>query len=255
MQRRPFARETTLCLLAGVSLLVGASPPAASAALAPATAPAPAPAMDKTAPKIRGQKIIVMDDESADRPYVIDAAKKVARGYLGVGLTDLTPELRGHFGVPEDSGVMVSKVDAGSPADKAGIKVGDIVTSLDGKPVGTTFDMRQRIRAADDGAPATLEVWRNGKVQTFSAALEKRDRPEVDLAPLFLRKMDGDRMILRLDGEDLPDKLALPPPGAPRLRVQSLTGREAELEKRLKELEKRIHDLERQLGAAAPKAH
>ncbi len=284
MQRHP-SRETALCWIAGLGLLVGAAasgqstPPALSApqpGSAAATgsgsntaaagsntasaAAGQAAAADKAPAKvIRTQKVVVMDDGAAERPgdrqleYRV-VTKSVARGYLGIGLTDLTPELRSHFGVPQDAGVMVSKVDAGSPAEKAGLKVGDILTGFDGKPVATSFDIRQRIRAGEDGAAAPLEVWRSGKVQTLTANLEKRDRPEIDLAPLFLRKKDGSSMILSLDGEELPDKLAYPitapsVPGHPR--VQTLTSREAELEKRLKQLETRIHDLERQLGAAA----
>jgi len=246
--------QTTLCWLAGLGLLVGAAGMSEAAATG-----------DKTPGKVFfSQKIVAMDDDgTGDHPIEYRAlGKPVPRGYLGIGLADLTPELRAHFGVPQESGVMVSKVDAGSPADKAGVKVGDILTAFDGKPVASSFDLRHRIRGADDGAAATLEVWRAGKVQTLTANLEKRDRPEVDIAPLFLRKKDGDRMILSLDGEELPlpDRLTLPlqPNGGPgRLRVQTLNSREAELEKRLKELEKRIKDLEHQLGAsaAAPKQH
>ena len=267
--------QTTLCWLAGLGLLVGAAG-MSEAATAGDKTPAKtirkvefmvddAAAGDKTPAKtIRSQKIeFIADDGAGDHPIEYRVlGKPVPRGYLGVGLTDLTPELRAHFGVPQESGVMVSKVDAGSPADKAGLRVGDILTAYDGKPVASSFDLRQRIRGADDGAAAPLEVWRGGKVQTLTANLEKRDRPEVDLAPLFLRKKDGDRMILSLDGEELPlpDKLTLPPNGGPgRLRVQTLTSREADLEKRLKELEKRIKDLEHQLGASAavptPKQH
>jgi membrane-associated protease RseP (regulator of RpoE activity) len=247
--------QTTLCWLAGLGLLIGAAGMSEAAA-----------AGDKTPGKVFfSQKIVAMDDDGAgDHPIEYRVlGKPVPRGYLGIGLTDLTPELRTHFGVPQESGVMVSKIDAGSPAEKAGLKVGDILTAYDGKPVASSFDLRQRVRAADDGAAATLEVWRGGKVQTVTASLEKRDRPEVDIAPLLLRKKDGDRMILSLDGEELPlpDKLTLPfqPNGGQgRLRVQTLNSREAELEKRLKELEKRIKDLEHQLGASAapaPKQH
>lgn len=257
--------QTTLCWLAGLGLLVGAAG-MSEAAAAGDKAPGKATGSQKIefvagdnlpGKTLGSQKIeFIADDGAGDHPIEYRTlGKPVPRGYLGVGLTDLTPELRTHFGVPQESGVMVSKVDAGSPADKAGVKVGDILTAFDGKPVATTFDLRQRIRGADDGAAATLEVWRGGKVQTLTANLEKRDRPEVDLAPLFLRKKDGDRMILSLDGEELPlperFNLPIPPNGPGRLRVQTLTTREADLEKRLKELEKRIKDLEHQLGASA----
>lgn len=177
--------------------------------------------------------------------------KPVPRGYLGVGLTDMTPELRTHFGVPEDSGVLVSKVEPGSPAEKAGVKVGDIITSFDGKSIETSFDLRQRVREADEGEQAPIEVWRNGRAQTLTATLEKRDRPELDLGPMFFRRGKGDRvMLLGEDGEKLlpMDDILKRAEVAPRVRLQSISTREAELEKRLKELEKRIQELERQLA-------
>jgi len=251
--------RTTLCWLAGLGLLVGAA--GAGEATTPEPAPpavagAAAPAGEKAPGKVhRPQKIVTMDEAGGDHAaFEYRLGKPVARGYLGVGLTDLTPELRAHFGVPQEAGVMISKVDAGSPAEKAGLKVGDVVTAVDGKPISTSFDLRLRIRGAEDGAATTIEVWRGGKVQTLTASLEKRERPEVDLAPLFIRKKDGDRMILSLDGEELPDKLALPPGGPGRLRVQTFNSREAELEKRMKVLEKRIHELELELRAGSAPA-
>jgi S1-C subfamily serine protease len=126
--------------------------PAAGAAV-----PAGPSAGEKAPGKVhRSQKIVVMDDAGGDRAaFEYRLGKPVARGYLGVGLTDLTPELRAHFGVPQEAGVMVSKVDAGSPAEKAGLKVGDVVTAIDGKPVATSFDVRLRIRSSSARRTAT----------------------------------------------------------------------------------------------------
>jgi len=126
--------------------------------------------------------------------------------------------------------------------------VGDILTRLDGKAYGTSFDVRHRIRSAEDGAQTTVELWRAGKVQTVTATLEKRDRPELDLAPLFYRMKDNDKLLLHLDGADLPELPQLKlEQGQPLIRIQGLKGREQDLEKHLKDLEKRIKDLERQL--------
>lgn len=201
---------------------------------------------EKTAPQSSmRQQVIVLNDEGKSDKAIDSIAKKVARGYLGVGLLDLTPELRTHFGVPDDAGVMVSKVESGSPAEKSGIKVGDILTGLDGKPVVTSFDLRQRVRGAEEGTQSTLEVWRQGKVQTLSATLEKRERQEYDLAPLFFKK-DGNRVFLHLDGEDagaMPFKIE----SGRTVPMQRLQGREVDLEKRLKQLEGRIKELEHQL--------
>ncbi|HXO21735.1 MAG TPA: PDZ domain-containing protein [Thermoanaerobaculia bacterium] len=202
----------------------------------------PAPPAEK---KVVRQRVVVIDDGKDDKA-IESIGKNVPRGYLGVGLTDLTPELRTHFGAPEDSGVMISKVEAGSPAEKAGLKVGDIVTAMGGKAVDTSLDLRSRVRAGEDGAQTPLEIWRAGKVQTVTPTLERRNRPEFDLAPLFYKKQDGDRTILRLDGDELPEKLEGPFGLLPGQQLKHLR-HEADLEKRLKDLEKRIHDLEHQL--------
>jgi hypothetical protein len=84
-------------------------------------------------------------------------------------------------------------------------------------------------------------------VQTVTATLEKRDRPELDLTPLFY-KMNGGKLLLHLDGMETPELLPLMKvePGQP-IRIQRLQGREQDLEKHLKDLEKRIKDLEKQL--------
>ncbi len=96
--------------------------------------------------------------------------------FLGVELSDLTPELRTHFGVPEDTGVMVGRLVDDSPAFRAGIEVGDIVTAVDGEPVASASALARAIRGREDGATAVLEVWRDGRMQKISATLEERKR-------------------------------------------------------------------------------
>jgi membrane-associated protease RseP (regulator of RpoE activity) len=201
----------------------------------------------ETAKTVREQVVLV--DDQGKTTTLNTSVKKVPCGYLGVGLLDLTPELRAHFGVPEDAGVLISKVAAGSPAEKAGIKVGDILTGLDGKPAASSFDVRHRVRSAEEGAQSTVEIWRSGKVQTVTATLEKRNRPELDLTPLIF-KNDGNQLFLQRKGE-------APVPlqgdaGHPVIIQRTLQGRDADLEKHMKELEKRIKDLEHQLEKQHP---
>ncbi len=96
-------------------------------------------------------------------------------GFLGIQMTELTPELRAHFGVPEDAGVMVSKVVDDSPAARAGIQVGDVVSAVDGDAVASGSALASAIRRHEDGAAVNLEIWRGGQVQTLTATLEERE--------------------------------------------------------------------------------
>jgi len=91
-----------LGLAAGLLLL----PLAAVAARAEANGDKPAAPQQK----VVRQRVVLIDDEGKSDKAVDSVTKRVQRGYLGVGLIDLTPELRTHFGVPDENGVMVSKV-------------------------------------------------------------------------------------------------------------------------------------------------
>jgi membrane-associated protease RseP (regulator of RpoE activity) len=205
--------------------------------------------------KVETKRVVIVKN---GKPEVYESGGPlVNRGYLGVNLLDLTPELRTHFGVPEDSGVMVAKVEPGSPAEKAGIKVGDILTLIDGKAMKSTWDVMGKVRTYDSNQQVPIEIWRNGKAQTVTAPLVTRERPELDMAPL-LGKLGpgGDHMWLNLDGEkllklkdlkDLPGGKWTDEDGH-RVEIRRLgSAREGDLEKKLKELEKRIDELQKQL--------
>jgi membrane-associated protease RseP (regulator of RpoE activity) len=203
--------------------------------------PAPAP---NRKPAVR-ERIVLVDKDGKEHVWDSEGTP-VRRGYLGVGLTELTPELREHFGAPEDAGVMVSSVEDGSPADKAGLQVGDIIAALDGKDIKSSWDIRAQVRELKEGEQVPITVYRDGKAQNLSATVVLRERPELNMAPLLFRG-DGEHqpMVFQLDRERLRNL----PRGEggdvvlPRMR----SAREAELEKRLKELEKRIADLEKML--------
>lgn len=95
--------------------------------------------------------------------------------YLGVQLTDLTPELRTHFGVPVEAGVMVSKVMQDSPAERSGLQPGDIITTVDGHPVTSGGDLAHEIHRLEAGQAVDLEVWRDERLETIGATLDERD--------------------------------------------------------------------------------
>jgi len=201
--------------------------------------------------KVVRKHIVIVDKDGKEKVYEGDGPM-MRRGYLGVGLTELTPELRAHFGVPGDAGTMVSRVEPGSPADRAGIKVGDILTRIDGNAVESSWDVSSKVRGFDDGQQIPIEIWRNGKAQNLTAAIVLKERPELDMGPMFFKDKDREHFMLRMNPEELKGMKE-------RMRIDDMDGkdvqirrrlvspREADLEKQLKQLEKRIAELEKQI--------
>jgi predicted metalloprotease with PDZ domain len=148
------------------------------------------------------------------------------RTYIGISLAGLTPELREHFGAPKDSGVMVESVQEDSPAEKAGIKVGDIVISVDGKDVKWAGDLRGALRDKKEGDSVRLEVLRGRSRQTIVTTVKEREAPRV----------------FQLD--ELPGMMGTP---EWRARIERLGGDCGDLQNRIKELENRLKDLEKKL--------
>lgn len=95
---------------------------------------------------------------------------RVVRGWLGVGVVDVTPaEAKGRGGNLE--GALVSEVTAGSPAARAGLRRGDIITALNGAPIPDGRSLRLRIAEQPPGSTARLDVSRNGQHREVTAKL------------------------------------------------------------------------------------
>jgi len=108
--------------------------------------------------------------------------KGIGRGYLGVQVLGLTPELRAHFGAPEDAGVLVAKVEDGSPAAAAGIQVGDVLTAVEGEPIAGPQSLALAIREKKAGESVNVDFLREKGAQSAAVAVEERDRRVIDLA-------------------------------------------------------------------------
>jgi serine protease Do len=105
---------------------------------------------------------------------------KVVRGWLGVGIQRLTPELAESLKLKTEEGVLVSQVFEGGPAAKAGLKAGDVALEYDGKPVKTSYDLQSAVAWTKPGTQGTLVVLRDGKRMTLKVEVEERpSRPEM----------------------------------------------------------------------------
>jgi serine protease Do len=96
----------------------------------------------------------------------------VVRGYLGVFIADVSPELGKSFGYTGRGGVLVQDVTAGSPGAKAGLRAGDILVERDGKPIAELSSFRNGIAATAPGTSIALTVYRDGKRVALTAKLE-----------------------------------------------------------------------------------
>ncbi|WP_447972417.1 Do family serine endopeptidase [Nitrospira sp. Kam-Ns4a] len=129
---------------------------------------------------------------------------KVVRGWLGVGIQPLTAELATKFGVKEGEGVLVNEVFENDPAARAGVKPGDIITKVDGKPVDTPNSLSRLIASLAPGDTTQLEILRDGKRHVLSVALSER-REATTVASVPPSKQD---LKLGIDVQDLTAELA-----------------------------------------------
>ena len=147
---------------------------------------------------------------------------RVSRGYIGVDLTDATPELRSslHLGPPR--GALIQDVVADTPADRAGLRVYDLITSADGRAIDSHDELVRYISAMAPGSVSRLTIWRDGTQRTVPVRLTERPLParsarlnstnravkpvaNDDLAPLGLKVKELDPATIRR--VNLPDSV------------------------------------------------
>ena len=209
-------------------------------------------AMDVVAPRIAAEKLALaaeamsrVQQELQDfRPVVQDApgqdsveiiTSDAGRGWLGIHMEEVTEQKAKDLKLPADRGVLVSSVSEGSPAAKAGIKPGDVITEFDGQRVEGTAALTRMVREVPAGRTVSLTFWRNGSAQSTSVEIGSRparefgDRnyfyvspnapeapmppvppipaiPSIEIGPMGAFRMFG-APLLGIDGEDLSGQL------------------------------------------------
>jgi len=108
-------------------------------------------------------------EELPDMPEVMDSRTPV----LGINAEDLTSQLGSYFGAPNNAGVLVREVRPGTPADKAGLKAGDVITKVEGKEVRTLGDLRAQLREKCNQASVNMSVLRKGSEVAVTVPIEK----------------------------------------------------------------------------------
>ena len=115
-----------------------------------------------------GLSFAIPIDVAIDVANQLKTTGKVARGRIGVQIQSLNAELAGSFGLPDANGALVASVEAGSPADKAGVKAGDVIREFDGKKVVSSNELPRIVGLTKPGTVAKMTVWRKGQSQELS---------------------------------------------------------------------------------------
>lgn len=101
---------------------------------------------------------------------------KVVRGWLGVSIQELTPELASQFGITETKGVLVSDVMDDSPAKKAGFERADVIVEYDGKPMDSPTHLRNAVAQTPVGKKVTIKFIRDKKPKTVDLAIAEQPK-------------------------------------------------------------------------------
>jgi serine protease Do len=101
---------------------------------------------------------------------------KVTHGYIGVGISDVTPENSKFFHMTSAAGAVITQVESDSPGAKAGLKVGDVITRIDGHQVNDAGELQVEVGEKSPGTTAHLEVMRDGKTMSIPVTLQEEGK-------------------------------------------------------------------------------
>ena len=108
---------------------------------------------------------------------------RVERGRIGVAIQEVSQSLAESFGLDRPRGALVASVENGGPADKAGVKPGDVLLSVNGKEVDRSSELPPLVAAVKPGSKASFEVWRDGKKRTLELTVGELKPEQVASAP------------------------------------------------------------------------
>jgi serine protease Do len=154
-------------------------------------------------------------DEAVNVSSQLRASGRVQRGRLGVGIGEVSKDVAESLGLPRPQGALVARVEPGSPAEKAGVEAGDIITNFNGTVIEKSGDLPRLVGNTKPGSKSTLTILRKGnkrdlpvvvaemEVEQVAKKEEKKPKQEQTLNSLGLAVIDlteGQRRELKLDG-------------------------------------------------------
>ncbi|UCF66847.1 MAG: PDZ domain-containing protein [Acidobacteriota bacterium] len=183
---------------------------------------------------------------------------RAERGFLGVEILSLTPELLEHYGVDSAFGALVARVSPDTPAERAGLRVGDILTGADSEPFRSAEHLSASIAETEQGQRVEVDLWRDGRPQTISVTMASRPRAHFDFSRIVAGDLDPNRFLFKMDPEVLiraQQRLeqTLEDPALEK-RLELWAESQGGLEQRLREMEEKLRELQRKLERALSEA-
>jgi serine protease Do len=148
----------------------------------------------------------------------------VTRGFLGVGIQDVTRDIADSVGLGSSRGALVTEPSEGGPAKTAGVQSGDVIVKVDGSEIRDALDLSRTIAGKVPGSTVTLDIWRDGKSQAVKvtlgtldeqqAAAEEQPAPPADVPAAPVPSATGLTLVPNADGPGLlvqdidPDSIA-----------------------------------------------
>jgi serine protease Do len=118
-----------------------------------------------------GVSFAIPIDYAIDVTNQLRTTGKISRGRIGVSIQELTKDLADSFGLGKSQGVLVASVEKGSPAEKAGLEVGDVILKFDGKSVAQAADLQRLVGATKPGSRVSLQIWRKNGSRDLTIAV------------------------------------------------------------------------------------
>jgi membrane-associated protease RseP (regulator of RpoE activity) len=156
-------------------------------------------------------------------------------GYLGVQVQDVTRTLQRARNLPTEQGAMVSRVEPGSPADRSGIRRGDVIVEVNGDKIEDSAGLIRTVRRLDSGENARVTLWRGGSLRTISAELG--DRPQRPEMPPDMGRRSG-------NDEDIPT-----PAAPPSMGDRGFGGDRDQMRQQIRELQDQLRQLREEMRA------
>lgn len=170
------------------------------------------------------------------RIYGSDEEDAAKGGYLGVQVQDVTRALQRARNLPTDEGALVSRVEDESPADRSGIRRGDVITELDRAKIDDSKDLIRAVRDLGPGSRVRITLWRSGSLRTFNVVLAER--------PKGMTPGMGTPNIRIPDDDNHHPPM---PPEMPSMNDREIRRQIQELQAELKELREEIQSLRREV--------